>query len=607
MSRRGRPNGVRGPTSALTSYLKEQGITAGPISVYSRRIGGNQEEAGGVSTDDQAAEENSADAEQNMGAGPSGPQEPTGSSKRKRQDSDGEDSDNLDDDEDEEPVATSSKRRRVSLAKEKAIAKAKAARKGRANEDEEGEDRFNALSNKPGGKASARPPIGSLEKCGQCGKKFPMTRYTQPATPGPGYLCHKCTKALGNDPFKKPVTQKRQREKRNVQYFEEKERVESLARLCIKVVTKHIDDVDALGDIGATNLDWISKIIARNRSLNARNALLFYDVENTTLTMYDCTALVPDALCTLASLNPRLESVRLDYCGRMNDTVFTHWCSALQHLKKLDLLGPFNVRSQGWVTLIHGIAQPLESFCITQSPRFDMGCLQALATRCQNSLVKLRLREFSKLTDEWLSVLASFRNLQSLDISYPATSVSEGALIRLLETIGGHLLHLDISGNEELGDPIIEDGLRPHLRSLVTLKASHLPLLTDDGVAGLFSRDGETPTVLPSLELIDLSRAPESSTGALTAILSHSGPTLRELNINGWKGASNEALTEIGTSAPLLKRLDIGWCRSADNFTVKSILDGCRNIQEILCAGCNRVSIDCPRKRGVSIRGIEAI
>ncbi|SRR5258707_9950860 len=96
-----------------------------------------------------------------------------------------------------------------------------------------------------------------------------QTKYTRPASPGPGYLCHNCTKASGSDPFKKPVPQKRQnpREKRNIKYHEEKERVESLAQLCIKVITKHIHDVEALGDIGATNLDAISKIIARNRSL----------------------------------------------------------------------------------------------------------------------------------------------------------------------------------------------------------------------------------------------------------------------------------------------------------------------------------------------------
>src|SRR5258707_15777680 len=94
-----------------------------------------------------------------------------------------------------------------------------------------------------------------------------QTKYTRPASPGPGYLGHNCTKASGGDPFKKPVPQKRQnpREKGHIKYHEEKERGESLAQLCIKVITKHIPAVAALGAMGATHWDAISKIIARNQ------------------------------------------------------------------------------------------------------------------------------------------------------------------------------------------------------------------------------------------------------------------------------------------------------------------------------------------------------
>ncbi len=280
----------------------------------------------------------------------------------------------------------------------------------------------------------------------------------------------------------------------------------------------------------------------------------------------------------------------------MNDAVLIHWSHALQHISRVDLLGPFNVRSPGWITFVEGTAQPLASFCITQSPRFDMDCLQALATRCQESLIELRLSEFAKLTDEWLPTLASFRSLRFLDISHPATSVSEEALIQLLAAVGENLLHLNISGNGDLGNLIMESGLRLYMKNLVTLRASDLPLLTDDGIVELFSKDGEIPTALPPLEIINLSRAPDVGSNALNSILSHSGSTLRELNINGWKETSNEALMELGGATPLLRKLDVGWCRSVDNFVMKSILDGCGNIQEILCAGCNRVGVDCPKK-----------
>ena len=75
-----------------------------------------------------------------------------------------------------------------------------------------------------------------------------------------------------------------------------------------QVITRFIDDVEALGDIGALNMDAIAKTLAKNRSLYARltfihsriahclsrtaeNALLFYSAKNTSLTFYDATSM----------------------------------------------------------------------------------------------------------------------------------------------------------------------------------------------------------------------------------------------------------------------------------------------------------------------------
>jgi len=171
-------------------------------------------------------------------------------------------------------------------AKEKAKYKAKKGKKKGANDDEdyededEDEDEYTALSKggfTRGGARSVLPPAGSFENCAECEKKFTVvrvfpsvypppsprgcthfnpphsnrtfyscptdvgnlqTRYTMAANPGPGFLCHKCAKASGADPFKKPAAprkRKDQAEKRKVTSFEETERVKSLAKMCIEV------------------------------------------------------------------------------------------------------------------------------------------------------------------------------------------------------------------------------------------------------------------------------------------------------------------------------------------------------------------------------------
>lgn len=304
----------------------------------------------------------------------------------------------------------------------------------------------------------------------------------------------------------------------------------------------------------------------------------------------------------------------------------------------MDLLGPFNVRSEAWISFIESTKQPLERFCVTQSPRFDLQCLEALHRRCKSSLTALRLKEMSKLDDDWLNLLAGFTNLASLDISRPARSVSDDALIALLAQIGSNLSHLDLSGHEDLSDRTLLEGVKLYATSLASFSAADLPLLTDEGVSQLFGakpipeasetqgvqmRGGEdgdgisstedtamddgsdvpgdlpgidTTCNIPPLEQVDLSRSTALGSRALAALLQHSGNKVRDLNINQWKDADNETLLTLGPSAPRLTNVNIGWCRNVDNFVVKAMLDSCPNLKLILCSGCNRLTGDCPRK-----------
>lgn len=106
------------------------------------------------------------------------------------------------------------------------------------------------------------------------------------ADPPPGFLCHSCAKDSGIDPFKRPTAPKKRKataDKRDIVHFEGR-RLPTLAALCIEVgvlllilldvadrrhqlVSRHIDDIEALGDIGSLKMDEISKALAKNRSL----------------------------------------------------------------------------------------------------------------------------------------------------------------------------------------------------------------------------------------------------------------------------------------------------------------------------------------------------
>lgn len=304
---------------------------------------------------------------------------------------------------------------------------------------------------------------------------------------------------------------------------------------------------------------------------------------------------------TLAYHNANLVSLRLDFCGRLTDESFKVWTTSLPALERLELLGPFLVRSSAWQEFFKKHPK-LESFLITQSPRFDLDCMTALVTYCP-AVKELRLREFEHMQDAFLDEIKKLKHgLHSLDLSDPSKSCSEKALLKLVATIGKTLVHLNLSRHSLITDIFLIKGLQVNAKCLESLTLSQLPELTDAGVAKFFDDwTGNAP-----LLALDLSGNNYLAGMALEAILKHSAKRLEQLNINGWKDVGYDELKIIGHSAFELKKVDVGWCRAVDDFLLKEWLEGenvkgvlkggCKSLEEIKVWGCNKVSAACYRK-----------
>ncbi|KAK0230718.1 RNI-like protein [Armillaria fumosa] len=583
-------NNVRGPTSALTEFLRDSGITATTIA---RRAATANRPAAGPSNVSEEANDVEADQEDET-------QVPRRRSRGNRRS--GYVSDELD-----EP-ASPAKKQKLSKAAATKLKKAKKSKKADKDEDED-EDTYTALprSMLSATGSSSKPAVGSFDICAKCEKQYTVTKYTMEAASGTGYLCHPCAKSSGTDPFKKPPVPRKRKTaaaKRIVNY--EERLFPSLASLCIQIISRYIDDIEALGDIGVLNMEAISKAISKNRSLTSTNAALFYGPENTVLTLYDATKLTPDALQTLAYLNPNLTTLRLDFCGLLSDEVMSVWSTSLPSLVSLQLLGPFLVRPSAWINFFESHPQ-LECFKITQSPRFDVKCVETLITTSQKTLHTLGLKEVGKMSDEFLDHIKLLKGqLTYLNISEPSESCSEAAIIEMLSTVASTLTHLDLSNHTEVSDKVLRLGLQPHAEAITSLGLKGLPELTDIGVADFFNswRDN------PPLTFLDISRIHLLNKDALLAILAHSGSSLQELNINGWRDIDNESLEEIGKQARDLKKIDLGFCRGVDDFTVKNIIDGNKGgLQEVKVWGCNRVEGKWTvngKQRHIRVYGIES-
>jgi DNA repair protein RAD7 len=285
----------------------------------------------------------------------------------------------------------------------------------------------------------------------------------------------------------------------------------------------------------------------------------------------------------------------------MDNSVISAWSTGLPSLIRLELLGPFLVHASSWITFFEH-HQDLKGFLITQSPRFDLACMEALVTNCK-SLEELRLKEIGQIDDDFLPHIAKLGGqLTYLDLSYPGNpeALSNEALIGLMSSVCGGLAHLDLSKNWNVTNELLSEGVKLHAQKLTSLALSNIPELTDAGIAEFFSSwAGTTNTPNPPLTALDLSRNPLLAGSALAAVLEHSGSSLEHLNVNGWKDVPEEELNQIADKAPYLKRLDLGWCRETNDWVVKALLEKCELLEEVKVWGCQRVTHGCPRKVGV--------
>ncbi|WVQ99556.1 hypothetical protein IAU59_006692 [Kwoniella sp. CBS 9459] len=451
-------------------------------------------------------------------------------------------------------------------------------------------------------------PVGEFMDCGQCSKRFTVTAYTKEHPTKPStFLCVNCCYALGIDPFAKPkkvaIKKKvpgKKEDRAKVVHYEERKGVTPLGDLCIQMIGKCIEDVEQLGDIGGINMDKVCKIICKGRRLTTETAPLFYAADRDSLTMYDCTNLNSDAFISMGKLCPNLTSLHLHLCGQLSTEALSAWAKSFKRIKRLELYAPFLVRKAGWISFLKASGKRLEGFLVTQSPRIDLETIKVMVKSCPN-ITELRLAEVGQLDVDCISALHPLKKLKLLDLSFPGSTLSDESIIDLLAAVGSSIETLNLSDNPELTDAILP-AIVKHCSRLQNLSLRNLVELTDEGVAAFF--DTMQAQGRQGLTHIDLEKGHDLQDKALRALISHSGKTVEKLSLLGWRGVSKDQLNDLIKCGDL-KEIDLGWCRDVTDFTIKDILDSCAKIEVVRVWGCNQLTDAVPRKKGVRVIGIE--
>ena len=442
---------------------------------------------------------------------------------------------------------------------------------------------------------------GSIAYCGMCKMKFTITQYTKMGDKGP--LCHRCGplyKGPGgssSDSKAKPAPKKRQPRRKAMQDGL-RQSFPSLQSYCIDVVSRHIEDVEALGLIGHRNMDAISKSISKNRSLNPRTLQLFLSPTITTLSLYDCSKLDSGSLQSIATFAPNLEHINLQLCGMLDNDAIDAWAKKLPKLKSVELYGPFLVRKEAWHRFFEALGPRLESFKIRESPRFDLSCAESMVQHCPN-LRELGLAQIGPLDKTMLKPLEVYgEQLTYLDVSDPGVSapgippksLEDDEVVSLLQAVGKNLVHLDVSKNIDLTDRIIKEAMQPHCRKLKTLRLIGCEKVEAETVAGMFAewaREG-----VPGISHLHLDRMLKLDDSLVEPMLTHSGPDLIELSLNSVDGITDKGLEILANAKnlPALETLDLSFVRAVDDDSLDKVCRNLPNLKKVSVFGCNRIS-----------------
>lgn len=519
MSRRVRGSQVRGPNSALTEFLREQGISAEEIRTrYERRQQEAAAAAPATTEPDETPEPAAATASDS-------------------------------DSELEIRLAAREKRRRA----------------GHVDSDSDADY-----------ESDSTPAVrfGDTATCPSCATEFTLTVSALYSTAHSAYLCADCQALAQRHAQAQRKSQMAARKRRQKMATALLDRADwkatpKLADLCILEISRHIEDVDQLGDIGAVNLDKLLRILLRNRRLDDTTVRLFLDPRHAELEFWDCSSILADGLAQVAAVCPQLQRLTLAMCGQLHNRTLEYYADQLSSLTHLRLDGPFLVSDPQWKALFTLVGTRLKGFHLGNTHRFLTSLLVHMLELCPQ-LEELSLSRLDGLDSEagYALIPTQLTQLTQLEVLYPhdETLVSDDWVVAMCTSNPG-IRSLTLDGCTGLTDECIH-GLA-FLDQLQTVSLRGLDQLTDEGFAALWN-GWQNPGLLG----VDFQKCIGLGDRVVGALLSHSAGTLVEALLNSVYGVTKQALMETPL-LPLLTRLDLGFVRTVDDAVVARLGESC--------------------------------
>ncbi|KAJ9623741.1 UV-damaged DNA-binding protein rad7 [Knufia peltigerae] len=561
-------NRIRGPQSALTDFLASHNISAQQIHQdYQRRVQEAERQA-------QHNAQNNNDDKEN------------------------------EDEEDEDDIVERQKRKRK---EEKALLKIKQSkefkrRKHEQDDDFEQDDDELAKSML----AKSKPLPGQLDNCEVCGKRFTVTPYSGTGPDG-GLLCTKCSKELKDEKKKEakaakkkvaaPRGRRRQTESDRMM-GDVKPGAKSLLEICVRHVANVAHDIDEFGDMPQYLLDRLSQIFSKQRVFTPRVLELFLRPDVDRINVYDCGKLEKEDFQKIFAFMPNLESVNLRFAGQLKDDVIMYMADKCKKIRHLQLGATNLVSDNAWIELFRSLGPQLESLKLSElndSLRDDT--IKELVKNCPN-LKRLKLRSCSYVTEESLESFCTLTQLEHLTLAI-AQDTSADTLSKLVSTVGHNLRTLCLEEFSELDDTVL-DAIKSSCTRLSKLRIRGSSLCTDGAFAGLFDNNCPFPPLVCAdfadnrdIDSMNPDGPEDDPVGfgslALTALMNHSGPRLKNLDLKSCRHITHAALLEAFDGLkryPALTDIDLSFVTQVDEVVLVGIFKSCPSLAKLAVFAC---------------------
>ncbi|CAI1536542.1 hypothetical protein SEUBUCD646_0J02420 [Saccharomyces eubayanus] len=418
----------------------------------------------------------------------------------------------------------------------------------------------------------------------------------------------------------KIIQNRRKKRKRAANLLDRRvNKVSSLQSLCIGKISKNISKWqketgdssklvfnrlrDVLGGVSTANLNNLAKALSKNRALNDHTLQLFLKTDLTKLTFNDCSKVSFDGYKTLAIFSPHLTKLSLQMCGQLNNESLLYIAEKLPNLKALYLDGPFLINEDTWENFFAIMKDMLEEFHISNTHRFTDKSLSNLLINCGSTLASLGLSRLDSVSNYALLPQYLMNDkFHTLSIEYPLNEeyVNDEIVINILGQVGSTLRNLVLNGCVELTDSMIINGLTafiPEKCQLEVLSLEELDQITTDSLVYFFSK-----VELNKLKECSFRRCLQlGDMAVIELLLNGAKDSLTSLSFNSLKELTKDAFVTL--TCPDLTYIDLGFVRCVDDSIIQLLGEQNPKLSVIDVFGDNLVTENAKTRPGLTLIG----